>query len=192
MLVGKNGPKLETAKTPAEPGHRGINVNPGVMTAREGAMSDFADVLTTNLDRPVLDRTNLNGSYDFTLTWDPPPAPANGQSWSPIGPSLVMAIRDSIRKWPRSRCSSSIRSNIQPIIELRPDQRAIGGQRLRRRCADGSERFVTTNFHAGHGNAGRHLSQKRQLEQRLRSEPKRDLTSCLRARLCRISALPME
>jgi uncharacterized protein (TIGR03435 family) len=92
LVVGKNGPKLETAKTPAEPGHRGININPGVMTARESTMADFADVLTTNLDRPVLDRTNLEGRYDFTLTWDP--AAANGPSWSPIGASLFMPIRE--------------------------------------------------------------------------------------------------
>jgi uncharacterized protein (TIGR03435 family) len=94
LVVGKNGPKLETAKTPAEPGHRGINISKGVMTAREGTMEDFADVLTTNLDRPVLDRTNLEGRYDFTLTWDPPVAAANGPSWSPIGASLFMAIRE--------------------------------------------------------------------------------------------------
>jgi uncharacterized protein (TIGR03435 family) len=94
LVVGRNGPKLETAETPAEPGHRGININAGVMTAREGTMAEFADVLTTNLDRPVLDRTNLEGHYNFTLTGDPPPPSANGPSWSPIGPSLFMAIRE--------------------------------------------------------------------------------------------------
>jgi uncharacterized protein (TIGR03435 family) len=94
LVVGKNGPKLETAKTVDEPGHRGININPGVMTAREATMADLADVLTTNLDRSVLDRTNLKGRYDFTLTWDPPPVPANGPSWSPVGPSLFTPIRE--------------------------------------------------------------------------------------------------
>jgi len=94
LVVGRNGPNLETANTPAEPGKRGININPGIMTAREGTMADFVDVLTTNLDRPVLDRTNLEGHYNFTLTWDPPPAAENGPSWSPIGPSLFTPVRE--------------------------------------------------------------------------------------------------
>lgn len=93
LVVGKNGPKMEVATTPAGPGHRGININPGVIIAREGTMADFADVLTTNLDRPVLDRTNLDGHYNFTLTWEPPPPPANGPGWSPIGPSLFTPVR---------------------------------------------------------------------------------------------------
>ena len=57
-------------------------------------MADFVNILTTNLDRPVLDRTKLEGHYNFTLTWDPPPAAENGPSWSPIGPSLFTPVRE--------------------------------------------------------------------------------------------------
>jgi uncharacterized protein (TIGR03435 family) len=94
LVVGKNGPKLKAAKAGGDPGHRGINIAAGVMVANDGTMEDFVDVLTTNLERPVLDRTNLKERYDFTVTWDQPPAPANGPSWSPIGPALFTPIRE--------------------------------------------------------------------------------------------------
>lgn len=93
LIVGKNGPKMEVATTPAAQGHRGININPGIMTAQEGTMAEFAEVLTTNLDRPVLDKTNLDGHYNFTLTWEPPPPPPSG-AWTPIGPSLFTPVRE--------------------------------------------------------------------------------------------------
>src|SRR3569833_501765 len=90
--TGKDGPKLAVPKETSDPGHRGINIESGVLIARSGTMDDFVDVLTTNLDRPVLNQTNLNGKYDFTLTWDQPGG--NGGQWSPIGPALFTPIRD--------------------------------------------------------------------------------------------------
>ena len=36
---------------------------------RHETMSQLADRLTAQLDRPVVDATNLKGEYDFTLTW---------------------------------------------------------------------------------------------------------------------------
>lgn len=92
LVTGKDGPKLGVAKEDPAPGHRGINIESGVLIARSGTMDDFVDVLTTNLDRPVLNQTNLAGQYDFTLTWDQPPA--NGGQWSPIGPALFTPIRE--------------------------------------------------------------------------------------------------
>ena len=34
-------------------------------------MSDFADSLNKYLDRPVFDKTNLNGLFDFHLEFNP-------------------------------------------------------------------------------------------------------------------------
>ncbi|HVV45766.1 MAG TPA: TIGR03435 family protein [Bryobacteraceae bacterium] len=92
LVVGKNGMKLAVAKENPEPGHRGINIESGMLIARSGTLDNFADILTTNMDRPVLNRTNLNGSYDFTLTWEPP----NGKDgpWAPFGPALLSTIRE--------------------------------------------------------------------------------------------------
>jgi uncharacterized protein (TIGR03435 family) len=40
------------------------------MIARDATMPELVDVLTTNLDRPVIDKTNLTAHYDFDLNWD--------------------------------------------------------------------------------------------------------------------------
>jgi uncharacterized protein (TIGR03435 family) len=93
LVVGKDGHKLEVAKAGGDAGRKGINIARGSLVAREGSMDDFADVLTTNLDRPVLDKTGLTGRYDFSLTWHEPPAPPNG-AWSPIGSALFTPIRE--------------------------------------------------------------------------------------------------
>ena len=67
-------------------------------------MGDFATVMQGNvLDRPVLDRTGLQGRFDFTLNWTPdesqfrgtgiqvPPAPADAKL-----PGLFTAIQEQI------------------------------------------------------------------------------------------------
>jgi uncharacterized protein (TIGR03435 family) len=44
----------------------------GTLPVTNATMSDFAGVMQfTVLDRPVVDRTNLQGRWDFTLTWSP-------------------------------------------------------------------------------------------------------------------------
>ena len=92
LVTGKNGLKLAVATKNPEPGHRGINIESGMLIARSGTLDDFADILTTNIDRPVLNRTNLSGNYDFTLTWEPP----NGKNgaWAPFGPALLSTVRE--------------------------------------------------------------------------------------------------
>jgi uncharacterized protein (TIGR03435 family) len=96
LVTGKNGPKLtvtdlsnEGPQTPP----RGINIGPTGMSSRNGTMDSLADILTTNLDRPVLDKTNLTGHYDFTLTWDQPPALAGSSIRAPIGPAIFAPIQ---------------------------------------------------------------------------------------------------
>jgi uncharacterized protein (TIGR03435 family) len=44
----------------------------GVLPATNATMGDFAGVMQLAvLDRPVIDKTGLQGRYDFTLTWTP-------------------------------------------------------------------------------------------------------------------------
>jgi uncharacterized protein (TIGR03435 family) len=94
LVVGRGGPKMAAATDYDQLHGRGINIESGVLVSRCGTMGELADVLTTNLDRPVVDKSNLAGRYDFTLAWDRPSVEADGASWAPIGPALFTSIRD--------------------------------------------------------------------------------------------------
>jgi uncharacterized protein (TIGR03435 family) len=94
LVVGKGGPKMAAATGYDQLRGRGLNVESGVLVSRGGTMVELVDFLTTNLDRPALDKTNLTGRYDFTLAWDQASVPADGGNWAPVGPALFTAIRD--------------------------------------------------------------------------------------------------
>jgi uncharacterized protein (TIGR03435 family) len=91
LLVGRNGPKLkEAADSTINHGNGNFDIGQGQFRGRGATMAPFVDILTENLDRPVIDRTNLTGHYDFTLHFDP----ASLTDWrlGPILPSLVQDI----------------------------------------------------------------------------------------------------
>ena len=84
LVVGKNGPKLEKADddgpgigVPGEPGlvkkgelvkkGGGFMIGNGHMEAKKVTVSGFADMLSNMLDRPVIDQTQLQGTYNLTL-----------------------------------------------------------------------------------------------------------------------------
>ncbi|MGA7156179.1 MAG: TIGR03435 family protein [Acidobacteriaceae bacterium] len=70
LSVGKTGPRItKSADDPRSP--PGLGGPPGNYTVRNGSMAEFAQLMQGTLDRPVLDRTNLKGRYDFTLRWTP-------------------------------------------------------------------------------------------------------------------------
>jgi uncharacterized protein (TIGR03435 family) len=68
LVVGKHGAKLKksTAGADAVSGWRGTR---GQLTFENSSMTLLTDLLTGILDRPVLDKTRLTGSYDFKLEW---------------------------------------------------------------------------------------------------------------------------
>jgi uncharacterized protein (TIGR03435 family) len=72
LVVAPGGPKM--TKNDSNPNglpglfFRGL----GVLPATNATMGDFAGVMQLAvLDRPVVDKTGLQGRYDFTLTWTP-------------------------------------------------------------------------------------------------------------------------
>ena len=72
ITVGKDGPKLtKSAGNPTGlPGlfFRGL----GNLVVTNATMGDFAQLMQSAvLDRPVVDQTNLNDRWDFTLLWTP-------------------------------------------------------------------------------------------------------------------------
>lgn len=93
ITVGKDGPKLAKNDSGGSlPGFSGRG--PGSVGVRNSSMPQFADFLQFRvMDRPVVDRTGLEGKFDFTLVWRPddlpagpnaPPLPADVESRSDI------------------------------------------------------------------------------------------------------------
>jgi len=75
LLVGKNGAKLEQAVDgESAPGkHEGISVRASMesgmaqLEAYKATVTQFANMLSNMMDRPVIDQTELQGKYNFAL-----------------------------------------------------------------------------------------------------------------------------
>jgi uncharacterized protein (TIGR03435 family) len=87
LTVAKNGPKMETGDA-SKGSHsnwaRGKGTYVGV------SMSGFANMLSSHLDRPVVDKTGLAGVFNFNLEWAPE------QDTDATGPSLFTALQEQI------------------------------------------------------------------------------------------------
>lgn len=105
LTVGKDGPKM--TKSTADPrGLPGLFFEPlGTLHVRNATMQDLTQLMQSAvLDRPVLDRTQLDGKWDFILKWTPdetqfaglgvkvpPPSDAAGAP-----PPLVTAMQEQL------------------------------------------------------------------------------------------------
>jgi len=106
LVVAKGGPKLKPhAADHAKPSER---FGFGSANASNIPMADLAWQLTTDLDRPVLNRTGLPGGYDFTLEWTPAPGEGLPESMGlppriepprpadPNRPSIFTALQEQL------------------------------------------------------------------------------------------------
>jgi uncharacterized protein (TIGR03435 family) len=103
LVVGKSGPKLPPSKDVSGndvsdlPVEEAINIGQGRVTAQGVSMATFVRILSDNLERPAIDRTNLPGRYDFTLYYDQSSLP----DWR-LGPALFTMVQDlGLRLEPR-------------------------------------------------------------------------------------------
>jgi uncharacterized protein (TIGR03435 family) len=92
LVVAKNGPKFKSIESES-----GISYNSSRthwhVTAKV-TMHRFAEFLSDEAGRPVVDETGLSGSYEMTLDWAPDDAPAPNDSAA--GPSLFTALQEQL------------------------------------------------------------------------------------------------
>jgi uncharacterized protein (TIGR03435 family) len=68
LVVGKTGPRLQSADSSAEPNQ---SQKMGRVVTQKMSMTGLASILTFDLKRPVRDQTGLKGDFAFTLEWTP-------------------------------------------------------------------------------------------------------------------------
>ena len=88
---------------PGGPMPRGMMmVGLGQLRATAQTMTGFAGLLTGSAGRKVVDRTSLEGLYDFELNWTPDQMPANLPTDAPFprpdpnGPSIFTALQEQL------------------------------------------------------------------------------------------------
>jgi uncharacterized protein (TIGR03435 family) len=96
LLVDKKGAKIQ----PVEAGPSGTSSGRGLLKGTSVSMAQFADMLSSNLDRPVRDLTELAGVFNIKLTWTPDDESADGQRRatldSPAATSLFAAVQEQL------------------------------------------------------------------------------------------------
>jgi len=86
LEIAKKGPKMEKS----EPGESRTSNGLGLIEARSTTMAGLAQRLGRQLDRPVVDRTGLQGGFNFKLEWTPEGA-------QPVdGPTIFVAIQQQL------------------------------------------------------------------------------------------------
>lgn len=103
LVVGKNGSKL----VPSTSSERQFRSGNGTLTIKKGGTTALAAWLSRDLGRVVIDKTGLNGEYDYKLEWTsdpgeggpesigmPPEAPRPHVDTN--GPSIFTALREQL------------------------------------------------------------------------------------------------
>ncbi|MFZ0744055.1 MAG: TIGR03435 family protein [Terracidiphilus sp.] len=109
LVIAKNGPKLKEAqsKDPTYPNGQIMNPARGQMKGRGASLDWFAAILSTHVQREVVNRSGLTGRYDFTLQWQPEEGSISDLSDSgtpqepqpqsdDLGPSIFTAIQEQL------------------------------------------------------------------------------------------------
>jgi len=71
LVVAKGGPKLKEGKADVDFPRGLIQMKPGQIIAKGVPIVRLAEVLGVQVERGVVDATDIKGTYDFTLEWEP-------------------------------------------------------------------------------------------------------------------------
>ena len=95
LVVAKSGPKLHKADAD---GNTSINVNNGSFVYHHISMPEFAANLSTlaQVDRPVLDRTGMDGVFDFEMKFGASGDEMKRAFISGDGPSIFTVIQEQL------------------------------------------------------------------------------------------------
>jgi uncharacterized protein (TIGR03435 family) len=100
LMVVRGGPKLQPMPE-GRPGPNSTgrtNTTPaGVELRGEGtSIKNLINALSKYVQRPIVDKTNLAGKYDFTVKWSSSPANAASSVDSATGPDIFTALPDQL------------------------------------------------------------------------------------------------
>jgi uncharacterized protein (TIGR03435 family) len=97
LVVGKNGPKFKESAPDASPGtHYGASDRNYQVTIPKATMDDVLTALDNSLiDRPVVDKTGLTGTYDIKMTYAPD-IRANRETPDPTDISIFAAVEQQL------------------------------------------------------------------------------------------------
>lgn len=89
---GSKVPRVKDPETKAD-----VRVGAASMELTKATAATFASQLSYALNRPVIDKTNLSGEFNFALKWTPEPSETTDQPASaPNGPSIFTAITEQL------------------------------------------------------------------------------------------------
>jgi len=103
LVVEKNGPKM----IPHTGDERQFRSRYGSLAVKKGRVESFADWLSRQLGRVVIDKTDLKGEYDYALEWTPDPGQGGPESIGlppeaprphvdTNGPSIFTAVQEQL------------------------------------------------------------------------------------------------
>src|SRR6185312_9958852 len=87
LVIDNKGPKFSESKNPGP----GLGFGRGHSFGRGATMHQLAKQLSSEMEVPIADRTELMALYDFTLTWTPDTQLDDGSA-----PSLSTALREQL------------------------------------------------------------------------------------------------
>jgi uncharacterized protein (TIGR03435 family) len=92
LIVAKSGSKLKESTAKQE--SSGLNWDS--LDATRISMDDLAKALAARLEKPVVNKTGLNGRYDIQLKWSVEGQMINGEAVQDTAPSMFTAVKETL------------------------------------------------------------------------------------------------
>jgi uncharacterized protein (TIGR03435 family) len=92
LEIGRNGSKLKKG----DGGVSSTDNGRGNLLVKNTTLDRFAEVLSRQMDLPVVNRTGLDGAFNVELRWTPENRQAKPGDAPPDGPSIFTAIQEQL------------------------------------------------------------------------------------------------